>query len=206
MFDHLTNSSKNYQLNVCSPNCPKAANDWSALSDKLHIILENYDFDTKIHQKSSSHYHYLPKVAIAGCPNGCSQPKIKDFGILGYVRPQITDKLCLKCLACKRSCLEDAITLTETSIKIDGSKCLACGDCIRSCPAGTIKAGEKGWELRQGGRVGRHPRFAEPVGYSSKDKEVVEWVSRTLTDFLEKGKMGERLTHFLERTSKLISP
>jgi len=61
------------------------------------------------------------------------------------------------------------------------------------------EAGESGWSLRLGGRVGRHPHFAKFVGKVQTDEEVLTWVSDTILRYIENGQPQERLTHFLER-------
>ena len=189
-----------FQLEHCRPNCPKAARDWHNLYEELGIKLTelnlNQTLEDKFHPVLN---HHLPKVCLAGCPNGCSQPNIKDFGISGYMTPKITDAPCSGCNSCVSSCLEDAITWQPNGIIIDNTRCVSCGDCQRVCPSGTLISGESGWTLRFGGRVGRHPQFAKFAGHVSTDEEVVAWISDTMCRYIENARPQERLTHFLER-------
>ena len=191
---------KGFQLEHCRPNCPKAARDWHNLYEGLSIQLTELNLHQTLEDKFRPVLnHHLPKVCLAGCPNGCSQPNIKDFGISGYITPQITEAACLGCKACVGVCLEEAITWKPDGINIDNYRCISCGDCQRVCPSGTLTSGESGWTLRFGGRVGRHPQFAKSAGQVSTDEEVMAWISATLTRYIEDARPQERLTHFLER-------
>ena len=189
-----------FQLEHCRPNCPKSTRDWHTLIEGLTVKLTSLNLYQTIEDRFQPVlHHHIPKVCIAGCPNGCSHPNIKDFGISGYVTPQITDAPCIGCNECIHSCLEMAITRTPSGIAIDPSRCLSCGDCQRVCPSGTLSAGESGWTLSLGGRVGRHPKFAKLAGQVQTDEDVLAWVSETLLRYIENGEPQERLTHFLER-------
>jgi len=189
-----------FQLEHCRPNCPKSARNWHKLYEALTTNLMSMNVYKTIEDKFSPIlHHHIPKICLAGCPNGCSHPNIKDIGISGYVIPRITAALCIGCNECVRSCLEMAITRKASEIVIDHSRCLNCGDCQRVCPSGTLSGGESGWTLRLGGRVGRHPQFAKYAGQVQTDEEVLTWVSDMLIRYIENGQPQERLTHFLDR-------
>ena len=81
-----------------------------------------------------------------GCPNACSRPQIVDFGIIGALRPRISNEPCTSCGACREGCSEGAITLEGEPAQpvIDFDRCLACGQCLKVCPTGTLAEGEKG--------------------------------------------------------------
>lgn len=191
-----------FQLEHCRSNCPKSVRDWHRLHGLLSAKLTSMNLLETLEKKFRPVlYHHLPKVCLAGCPNGCSQPNIKDFSISGYADPQITKAPCTGCKACVSSCLEKAITFQSDKIVIDHNRCLSCGDCLRACPSGTLIAGERGWTLRLGGRVGRHPRFAVPAGQVQTDEEVVSWVSQVMDGYIQDGQPEERLAYFLERQS-----
>jgi len=189
-----------FQIEHCRSNCSKSACEWNGLLEALRSKLVDLKINETLEQKFHPIlHHHLPKIGLAGCPNGCSQPDIKDFSISGYVNPLITDAPCLQCEVCVRSCLEGAISLQPKGISIDKDRCLSCGNCQRVCPSGTLTRGESGWILRLGGRVGRHPRFATFIGKVSTIDEVVQWVYKTILDYMENSEAQERLTHFLER-------
>lgn len=194
-----------FLLEHCRPDCPKSTRNWIDLFKVLTVNLTELNIHEALEKKFSPVlHHHLPKVCLAGCPNGCSHPDIKDFSISGYVTPRITDASCSECYACVSSCLEKAITIQPKGIVIDHTRCLSCGNCQSVCPSGTLTKGESGWNLRIGGRVGRHPRFATYAGQALTDKEVVAWVHDTMLEYINNGKPQERLTHFLENRSYLI--
>lgn len=189
-----------FQIEHCRPNCPKSARNWNNLYNVLNHKLNELNLFEKLERKFKPVlHHHLPKVSLAGCPNGCSHPDIKDFGVTGYSTPSITEVPCSGCKSCMNSCLEKAITVDSSGVFIDNTLCLSCGNCQKVCPTGTISAGESGWTLRFGGRVGRHPQFAKYAGQVTTDEEVVSWIIGTMLNYLEEGGPQERLTHFLER-------
>lgn len=194
-----------FQIEHCRWNCPKAAREWKDLLDVLSNNISELNILETLENRFRPllHHHFL-KIGLAGCPNGCSHPDIKDFSITGYATPRITDVLCLKCNACVSSCLEEAISLEPNGIAIDKARCLSCGNCQSVCPSGALTKGESGWNLRIGGRMGRHPRFATFEKKVSTDKEVVEWICDTILDYMKNSKPGERLTHFLERRASSV--
>lgn len=189
----------------CRQNCPKATREWRELLEDLPSNLEALNIDETLQKKFGQvNHHHLLKICLAGCANGCSRPDIKDFSISGYVTPLTTDAPCMACHACVRSCLENAITIEENGVVvIDKSKCLSCGNCLNVCPSGTLAAGESGWNLRLGGRMGRHPRFASFVKQAKTDKEVITWVMETIQDYINNGGPQERFTHFVEQKIQL---
>ena len=189
-----------YILEHCRSNCPRAAKDWQALQTQLEIALDSLDLaEVLVERLGPLQYHHIPKISLAGCPNGCSQPLIKDFGISGYVTPKISDKPCLACGVCVKACHEKALSLFEGKLSIEPTLCLSCGDCLRACPTGTLSAEESGWILYLGGRVGRHPHFAESVSNATREEDVVQWVTQTLEEYLKHHHSYERLSNFLER-------
>jgi len=191
-----------FKIEHCRSNCPKSARNWENLYEALTTDLTSLNIYQTIEDRFSPVLpHHIPKICLAGCPNGCSLPNTKDFGISGYVTPKITNDRCIGCYECVRSCLEKAITSNPngSGIVIDQPRCVSCGDCLRVCPSGTLAAGESGWTLRLGGRAGRHPKFGKFVGQVQSDEEVLTWVTKTLFFYMEHGQPQERLTNFLER-------
>ena len=191
---------KGFQLEHCRSNCPKLARNWNSLYQVLNNKLNELNLFESLEDKFRPVlHHHLPKVSLAGCPNGCSHPNIKDFGISGYMTPKITNTPCSGCKTCIASCLEKAISWQSNGITIDHTLCLSCGNCQTVCPTGTLTSGESGWTLRLGGRIGRHPQFAKLAGQVTTDQEVVDWVTETMLRYIKEGGPQERLTHFLER-------
>ncbi|MCF8109574.1 MAG: hypothetical protein K9J81_11360, partial [Desulfohalobiaceae bacterium] len=42
-------------------------------------------------------FHHEFRVTLADCPNACSQPQIKDIGIIAAAVPELTDAPCSEC-------------------------------------------------------------------------------------------------------------
>ena len=155
-----------YQVKSCRGaeiNCPFLITDSDILSDKLRNRLEELHFTEKLIDKIEGQIlpHQTMKLAVSGCPNSCSMPQIKDFGVHA-VEPVSVDPdcKCIECMKCVETCREDAITVKNGNVTIDKEKCVHCGLCARVCPTGTIKAEKKKYRVMIGGKVGRHPQFA----------------------------------------------
>ena len=194
------NDNKNYDLNQCN-NCPRSVPMIKGLNHLIENNLDELKLEEKLAKKFTKvSYHHLPKISISGCPNGCSQPQIKDFGLIGYHSPKVTDKNCNHCERCISSCMEQAIKKTNDSVIINYSTCINCGDCIRVCPSGAISYDQVGWRLLQGGRLGRHPKLAKESGTTKDNNEVVNWIQNWLINYL-KSKDSKRLSYFIEENS-----
>ena len=155
-----------YQVKSCrgaEVNCPFLITDSDILSDKLRNRLEELHFTEKLIDKVEGQIlpHHTMKLAVSGCPNSCSMPQIKDFGVHA-VEPVSVDPdcKCIECMKCVEACREDAIMVKNGNVTIDKEKCVHCGLCAKVCPTGTIKAEKKKYRVMIGGKVGRHPRFA----------------------------------------------
>lgn len=116
-----------FVLEHCRKNCSKSAQDWSFLYQQLEQILKSMDLFSHLNQKFPViHYHHLPKISIAGCPNACSQPQIKDIGLTGFLMPKFTEARCTGCQACCRSCQEGALSW-QGRLEFDESSALVAG-------------------------------------------------------------------------------
>lgn len=155
-----------YQVKSCrgaEVNCPFLITDSRILSEKIHDKLEKLRFTERLINKVDGQIlpHHTMKLAVSGCPNSCSMPQIKDFGVHAiepvYVDTEIE---CTGCMKCVETCREDAVTVQDNRVTIDKEKCVHCGMCAKVCPAGSIKAAEKNYRVMIGGKVGRHPKFA----------------------------------------------
>jgi len=128
--------------------------------------------------------HQRLKIAIASCPNCCSMPQIRDFGV--HVRATVSvdeDFECNGCGNCLRACKEGAIKITGMSsepsengkkvVTINYDRCVHCGLCAEVCPTGTIKMDRKCFRVMIGGKLGRHPRFADDLTGFADESEVL---------------------------------
>ncbi|MCC5910665.1 MAG: 4Fe-4S dicluster domain-containing protein [Clostridiaceae bacterium] len=105
-------------------------------------------------------YHHKLKAAVSGCPNGCSQPQIKDMSIIGYNKPQVYKGYCIDCNQCVKACPEKLI-IVDQDPSIDDEACIDCGRCIRACPTDSIQVEGRGYRIIIGGRLGRRPHLAK---------------------------------------------
>lgn len=168
-----------YQVKTCrgaEVNCPFLITDSNLLANKLKDRLEELKFTDNLIGKVDGQIlpHHTLKLAVAGCPNSCSMPQIKDFGVHA-VEPVFVDQdcACISCMKCVEACREDAITIEDGQVTIDKEKCVHCGLCARVCPTGSIKAEEKGYRVMIGGKVGRHPRFALDLLPQASESDAV---------------------------------
>ncbi|MDD2389325.1 MAG: 4Fe-4S dicluster domain-containing protein [Desulfobacterales bacterium] len=114
-MDRIQSAIKGYQLDRCfgSNGCPNRANNSDNLIRKIEELLIEEDILSflKYQVKDKIKFHHEMRISISECPNACSQPQIRDIGIIGVITPEITDKPCSDCRACIRSCPDSAITL-----------------------------------------------------------------------------------------------
>jgi anaerobic sulfite reductase subunit C len=195
---------KGYQVDTCfgSNGCPNPANSCEVLVNKIESLLENADLLTFLKErvKGDLKFHHEFRVTLAECPNACSQPQIKDVGIIGAVIPEITDEECSDCEACVEACIETCITLDseKNTPEIDHERCLKCGKCIYVCPSGTIAAKNKGFRVQLGGKLGRHPKLAVELEGIYCEKEVLEVVKNCIDYYKTHSKHGERFAEIFD--------
>ncbi len=190
---------KGWQLETCfgSGGCPQRALPTERLVGRLERVLQAaqlYDF-LRREVKGGLKFHHEFRVALADCPNACSQPQIRDVGIIGVCVPETTAEVCSRCGACRDACPEQAIRLaTEEgrppTIALD--RCLNCGLCIRRCPTGTLAEAWSGYRVLLGGRLGRHPRLAFELPGIFEEDRVVEILQECLEFYKRRSRGGER--------------
>ncbi len=192
-----------FQVEICfgPSGCPNRAQPGETLLKAIEGLLKEADLRTFLEScvKGPLKYHHQFRVALAECPNACSQPQIKDIGIIGACRPQVTREGCTLCRACVSACREDAVRLDETEEKpaVDFTRCLSCGKCIAVCPTGTLVSGETGFRVLLGGKLGRHPRLAFELPGIYTDAQVLGIVSDCIALYKEKSRHGERFGEVL---------
>jgi len=200
----MASEIKGYQVETCfgPGGCPNRAIVSDSLLEQLESLLKKEDLlgFLKDHVKGDLKFHHEFRVALADCPNGCSQPQIKDIGIIGACSPELTAEECSRCEACVAACREDAITLNpeEECPQIDYAKCLHCGKCMQVCPTGTIVEGTKGFRVQLGGKLGRHPRLARELPGIYSEQQVLEIVKDCLKFYKQTSKRGERFGQILK--------
>jgi dissimilatory sulfite reductase (desulfoviridin) alpha/beta subunit len=189
---------KGFQIETCfgPGGCPKRAAETDKLTEMLEDRLKKGQLRAFLEKSVGGplKHHHEFRVTVADCPNACSQPQIKDLGIIGAAEPKLTDEACTLCEACVEVCKEDAVTLDEEKEipVIDHDLCVRCGLCIEECPAGTIALGPSGYRLMLGGKLGRHPRLAEELPGLYSEDDVVKILEACLDFYKKKSKRGKR--------------
>ncbi len=120
---------------------------------------------------SAKRSHERIKAGFSACPNACSSPQIKDFGVVAFIIPELNSGKCLSCGKCHEACRENAIDFN--GMPEFRENCIGCGDCMRACEQGAISGSVK-FRLLAGGRLGRHPRFARVFRVTDDPSEIVK--------------------------------
>ena len=199
----MASEIKGYQVETCfgPSGCPNRAAFDERLLEKIERLLKSEDLPgfLKKHVNGELKFHHEFRVTLADCPNACSQPQIKDIGIIGACSPKLSTETCTLCEACVDACKEDAITLNidKENPQIDYSRCLHCGKCMQVCPTGTISEGTKGYRVLLGGKLGRHPRLAKEMPGIYRERQVLEIVKDCLNFYKQTSKNGARFSQIL---------
>ncbi|MFQ5713466.1 MAG: 4Fe-4S binding protein [Candidatus Scalinduaceae bacterium] len=187
-----------YHIDICrgeDVECPFLIAGVKGLLQKIKDRLREIEFSKQLINRVEGKIlpHQRLKIAIASCPNCCSQPQIRDFGV--HVRAKVfvdKDVECNGCGNCLRVCKEGAIRISGLSNKpheekkrtshsennrrnvtINYDRCVHCGLCAEVCPTGTIKTEKKCYRVMIGGKLGRHPRFADDLLDLADESEVI---------------------------------
>lgn len=211
----ITIAPEGFRLEVCSGKgrCPNRAHgeggDGSgALVERIRGLLVKEDLGGFLKQevKGTIRPHHAFSVSLSDCPNACSQPQIKDVGIIAAATPVLTDRACIMCGSCENVCREYAVsvdTCGETPV-IDREKCISCGKCIAVCPTGKIDAGMSGYRVMIGGKLGRHPRLADVLPGIHDDDMVLFIVKWCVGEYKKKSTRGKRFAEIVAESDGAI--
>ncbi|MFP4454015.1 MAG: 4Fe-4S dicluster domain-containing protein [Desulfobacterales bacterium] len=194
-LENMEEEVRGYRVEGCfgPRGCPNRAGPHEDLASRLEALLADKQLLAflKSTVEGPLKFHHEFSITIAECPNACSRPQIKDIGITGAAVPEITDESCTMCGACVDECKEGAVRLNETLEKpeIDRAKCLDCGRCADVCPTKTISISRRAYKIMIGGKLGRHPRLAEPLPGLYDAVQVLDIVDRCV-DFYKKYSTG----------------
>lgn len=194
----MKTESKGYRIESCR-QCRNSANDTTSLEHRIERLLEEEDLLTFLRQRVHGpiRAHHELRIGLAACPNACSQPQIKAIGIIGAVRPRITNEICTQCEACVQICREGAVQLVDERPVIDFETCVLCGQCATVCPSGTIAVGEQGFRVQLGGKLGRHPQLAKELPGLFSEDEVLRIIRDAIVFYKTHSKSGERFADVL---------
>lgn len=190
-------------LKVCGApfGCPRQVVNPGPLMERLAKQIEASGYPEFLEERVEGPIltHHKFRVALSGCPNACSQPQIQDFGVIGRVIPDITDEPCTECMECVAACNEDSIQVLHAEPIIDFDKCVGCGDCAKACPTGTLVAERRGYSIVIGGKLGRHPQFAQEVVHLASEDEVEAAFQACLDLYMRNARGAERFTFAFNR-------
>jgi dissimilatory sulfite reductase (desulfoviridin) alpha/beta subunit len=199
----MSKEVKGYQVDACfgGSGCPHRAATSDDLVEAVERLMGEADLLTFLKSRvpGKLKFHHEFRISIADCPNACSQPQIKDVGILGAASPAITDAACSACGACSDACKESAIHADQTGLvkAIDMQRCVHCGDCIAACPTETLVAATKGYRVLIGGKLGRHPRLACELPGIHDAQTVVRMIADFLDFYKTHSTRGQRFAQLL---------
>jgi anaerobic sulfite reductase subunit C len=194
---------KGYQVDACfgGSGCPHRATTSESLLEGIQRVMADADLlgFLRSRVKGDLKFHHEFRISIADCPNACSQPQIKDVGILGAATPAFTDTPCTACGACSDACKEDAVQLSATgeASAIDAARCVHCCSCMAACPTGTLTTGKKGYRVLIGGKLGRHPRLASELPGIHDAETVVQMIGDFLAFYKSRSTHGQRFAQLL---------
>jgi anaerobic sulfite reductase subunit C len=208
-LNKMDSEIKGYQLDACfgSGGCPNRIMN-SELRDKIENLLKRENLLGFLRKTVTGglKFHHEFRITVSDCPNACSQPQIKDIGIIGAETPCITDNKCIACMECVTVCKENAISVDETDTPptIDFQLCVQCGQCIAGCPAGSIDTDRVGYRVMLGGKLGRHPRLAEELPEVYSETDVLKIIRQCLQYYKANSKNGERFAQLVARDNKFV--
>jgi len=170
--------------------CHNAVIDPAAIEKTVLDTLAHMDFEKRLAlrlNKPHPLHHELMHLAIAGCPNGCTQPQIKDFAVMSQVVVEPGEG-CTACGACVAACPDGCVGLDGDGPVFDRDRCLNCGLCLKACPGGVLKASRRGYRILAGGKLGRRPRLAATLEAVASREEVAAHLRERAELFLERGR------------------
>jgi anaerobic sulfite reductase subunit C len=178
-------------------DCPRDLVGTEAIKAKLDHIVDESGAAGKLLDSVNGRVDPRSRlrVAVAGCTSCCNAPQVQDFGVVAKVHPKAAEAACeTGCKKCVEVCEDSAVKLVDGKPVIDAKRCTDCGQCVRVCPTGTLVAERSGFEIFEGGRLGREPK----VGSTVKDWATLVEVEARL------GKALNDITSFLEPAAEPV--
>ena len=198
----MASEVKGYQVETCfgPSGCPNRAVTSDRLLAQIESLMAKEDISgfLKARVAGELKFHHEFRVTLADCPNACSQPQIKDIGIIGACHPRITAAECTDCGACGEACPEAAVSMDETTPgPLISEQCIACGKCVAACPTGTLATGRTGYRVQLGGKLGRHPRLAAELPDIYDADTVLTIIRDCIALYKSRSRNGRRFAELL---------
>lgn len=183
-----------YDIAICrggTTGCPHAVINPKDIIPKIEAMLDGLGLGEHIKAKAKGKllYHMKFKMAIACCPNSCSQPQIKTFGLSGQAKPVATDESCTECMQCVEICKEEgAVQIIDAKPVFDYNLCVFCDDCAEVCPTESIVIEKNGYKVMARGKLGRHPKLADLLKEFATEDEVLEILKSVVEEYMKNGR------------------
>ena len=174
-------SQNGFEIDFCR-HCRNSLFDLRSLKEEIESI-------AFISSHSAKRSHERVKAGFSACPNACAAPQIKDFGVIAFIIPHLDPEKCVSCGKCHEACRENAIDFN--GYPSFNENCIGCGDCMRACDQNAI-SGDIEFRIMAGGKLGRHPRFAQTVKISNDPSDIIQ-AFRRIVEISEKH--GKRFSH-----------
>jgi anaerobic sulfite reductase subunit C len=203
-LQRLSEGVKGYTLETCfgGSGCQNAVVTSAELVPRLEQLLEQAGLlaflRSRLGERLKLHHQF--RVTVSDCPNACSQPQIKDVGIIGEAKMSCDPDACTGCGECAAVCEESAVILSEGRLLgIDPERCVRCGTCARVCSPQALRNDGATYRVLVGGKLGRHPRLAVALARGLDTDQVVALVSRIVETYKANALSGERLGTIVNR-------
>ena len=196
-----------YHIDVCytkyGENSTLVRNELKEMMRSLTAVMEEENLTEIMADRATVALHGASRftLGLAGCPNCCVSPYMKDFGVIMLHRVDSTDAECTQCGNCLTMCIDKAIRLTEEGPVIDRTLCAQCELCARDCPTGKLVVYKRGFRVIAGGTGGRHPSLAVTIE-DFTDKEGVAQILSNAIAQLRTAQPEETLRTIIERGGK----
>lgn len=174
--------------------CPNTLLDTGPWQEAIEEWLGADDINERLRERVSEDkvlFHHKLKIALAGCPNGCSRPQIADLALVGSVRPVFDSEECTACGSCAQVCPDNAIRVQEVAMR-DPKRCLGCLSCSEICAENAVSLRPPFARLYLGGKLGRHPRLALSAGQANEPAQAVEAFSKAVERYIKEAPPGMR--------------
>jgi dissimilatory sulfite reductase (desulfoviridin) alpha/beta subunit len=194
---------RGYRVETCfgAGGCPNRATADDSLPSRIEERLRSAELLALLRQRVAGplRFHHEFRVTLADCPNACSQPQIRDVGLIGALLPQRTEAPCSACGACMDACPEAALQPDSGggAPRLDAARCLGCGRCVALCPSGSLAPGARGYRVLLGGKLGRHPRLARELPGIYTADQVLSILEGCLAIYKDRSHHGERFAEIV---------
>lgn len=179
-------------------NCPNPLIDTQKWLERVQAWVKELDLSERLRRRVADDkilFHHKLKIAIAGCPNGCSRPQIADLALVGMTRPRLVEpEACTACGACAEACPDGAVSQNDGPPEFHRELCQGCLSCSRACPVEGIELDPPGVRVLMAGKLGRHPHLARPVMETRDPAEVFSYWTRELEEYLASAPPAERFS------------